>query len=160
MNYWSVKMVRILFFLSVLISGLVTAAAFWTANRVTALFDPQRELYGGGNGNPGPFMFVVFLPIIIYFLFSLIVLFDSLYARLSRRWSSILSIVMLIAAGSIFTRMLLEAGEWRDYINEHHPYMEVGLFSQFSNDIFFNGWTFSGLVFVMGVLGFLYARVK
>jgi hypothetical protein len=151
---------RILFFLSVLVSGLVTAAAFWTANQVTALFDPQRELFGGGNGNPGPFMFVVFLPIIIYFLFSLIILFDSLYASLSRRLSSILTIVMFIAAGVIFTRMLLEAVKWRDFINEHHPYMEAGLFSQFSNDIFFNGGTFSGLIFVMGVLGFLYGRVK
>jgi uncharacterized membrane protein len=151
---------RILFFLSVLVSGLVTAAAFWTANQVTALFDPQRELLGGGNGNPGPFMFVVFLPIIIYFLFSLIILFDSLYASLSRCLSSILTIVLFIAAGVIFTRMLLEAVKWRGYINAYHPYMEVGLFSQFSNDIFFNGWTFSGLIFVMGVLGFLYGRVK
>ncbi|MCK6207138.1 hypothetical protein KZX50_17000 [Bacillus infantis] len=153
-------MLRIFFYISVCVSGLVTAAAFWTANQYIVVFDPQWELYGGGNGNPGPFMFVVFLPSIIYFLFSLIILFDSLYASLSRRLSSILTIVMLIAAGCIFTRMLLEAGKWRDYINEHHPYMKVGLFSQFSNDLYFNGWTFSGLVFVMGVLGFLYARVK
>jgi hypothetical protein len=156
----SETMLKIFFYISVCISGLVTAAAFWTANRYTTVFDPERELFGGGNGNPGPFMFVIFLPVIIYFLFSLIILFESLFARLSRRSGSVFAVVFVIAAGVIFTTMLWQAKDMKDYINDNHPYMQVGLFNQFSNELFFNGWTFAGMVCVIGVLGFLYGRVK
>ena len=51
---------KILFYISIILSGGLTAYAFSFANRLTATFDPARELYGGGNGNPGLF-YPVFL---------------------------------------------------------------------------------------------------
>lgn len=55
----------------------------------------------------------------------------------------------------IFARMFWTAISFKKYINENHPYMEVGLINQFSNSIFFNAWTFIGLVAFIAALSFV-----
>ena len=46
---------RILFYISIFISGLITAFMFFFAHRLTVSFDPANDLLGGGNGNPALF---------------------------------------------------------------------------------------------------------
>ena len=63
---------RILFYISIFISGLITAFMFFFAHRLTVSFDPANDLLGGGNGNPSLFFVIAPGPVIFYFFFSLI----------------------------------------------------------------------------------------
>lgn len=146
---------KILFYISVILSGGLTAYAFSFANRLTATFDPTRELYGGGNGNPGLFMFVLFSPIIFYFVFAVILLFESFYMRLTKKQKLMMFWLHFAIASIVFTRTTYTASNYQAYINKNHPYMEVGFISQFSNDLLFNTSTYIGMICVLGLLAFL-----
>ena len=50
---------RILFYISIFISGLITAFMFFFAHRLTVSFDPANDLLGGGNGNPACFLLLL-----------------------------------------------------------------------------------------------------
>ena len=145
---------RILLYSSVFISGLITAVAFFFAHRLTVAFDPTNDLLGGGNGNAALFFVIAPGPIIIYFLFSLIFVFEKLHKSLSltkQKWFKYSYLLVFTIIGVI---TFYKATVYRNYINTNHPYMEVGLLSQFSNDIFFNIWTFIALLSVIGFIAF------
>ncbi|WP_249659671.1 hypothetical protein [Lysinibacillus fusiformis] len=72
---------RILFLLSVVISGIVSVVGFAFTNMTTTLFDPTGDNFVGGNGNPG-LMFVMFpMLIILYFFFAMMLVFEKLHKR-------------------------------------------------------------------------------
>ena len=60
---------RILFYISIFISGLITAFSIFFAHRFTVPFDPTNDLLGGGNGNAALFFVVAPGPVIFYFFF-------------------------------------------------------------------------------------------
>lgn len=145
---------RILFYSSIFISGLITAFAFFFAHRFIVPFDPTNDLLGGGNGNAALFFVIAPGPIIFYFYFSLIFVFERLHKSLSntkQKWFKYSYLFVFIIIGVItFYRATL----YRNYINTNHPYMEVGLLSQFSNHMFFNIWTFVALLSFIGFISF------
>ena len=145
---------RILFYISIFISGLITAFMFFFAHRLTVSFDPANDLLGGGNGNPSLFFVIAPGPVILYFFFSLIFVFKKLHKSLSltkQKWSKYSYLLVFIIIGVI---TFYRATIYRNYINTNHPYMEVGLLSQFSNHIFFNIWTFIALLSFIGFISF------
>ena len=145
---------RILFTISIFISGLITAFAFFFAHRLTVPFDPTNDLLGGGNGNAALFFVMAPGPVIFYFYFSLIFVFEKLHKILSltkQKWFKYSYLIVFIIIGVI---TFYRATIYRNYINTNHPYMEVGLLSQFSNNIFFNIWTFVALLSFIGFISF------
>ena len=145
---------RILFTISIFISGLITAFGFFFAHRLTVPFDPANDLLGGGNGNAALFFVMAPGPVIFYFYFSLIFVFEKLHKILSltkQKWFKYSYLIVFIIIGVI---TFYRATIYRNYINTNHPYMEVGLLSQFSNNIFFNIWTFVALLSFIGFISF------
>lgn len=146
---------KVLFYISIFISGIITAFAFYFAHLATVTFDPASNSLGGGNGNPALFFVVATFPVIFYFYFSLIFVFEKFHKGLSlkkEKWfkySYLLFFIMI--EGITFYRATI----YRNYINTHHPYMKVGLLNQFSNHIFFNIWTFAALMSFIGFISFL-----
>ncbi|MFJ8235541.1 hypothetical protein ACIQ34_07310 [Ureibacillus sp. NPDC094379] len=146
---------KILFYLSSIISGLITIGAFTLLNSLTATFNPTRDLYGGGNGNTALFFLIVSGLFMCYFAFTVILMFKAYHEKKSKKLKLILFGTYFVLTSVIFTRMLWDANHLMSYINENHPYMVVGLFSQFSNNIFFNFWTFIGSIAALAILSFL-----
>ncbi|PIC64114.1 hypothetical protein CSV79_08655 [Sporosarcina sp. P13] len=145
---------RIVFYISIFISGLITAFAFFYAHRLTVTFDPTNDLLGGGNGNPALFFVIAPGPVILYFFFSMIFVFEKLHKSLTltkQKWFTYSYFLIFMIIGAI---TFYKATIYRNYINSNHPYMEVGLLSQFSNHIFFNVWTFIALLSFMGFISY------
>ena len=137
---------RFIIYLTSIISGGITIWAFAIINSLTASFDPSRGLYGGGNGNPALFFLFASGIFILYFFVSLLFMLNTFHARQSNKVKLILFTIYSVLSVFTFTRMIWSAINLKIYINDHHPYMEVGLINQFSNNLFFNTWTFIGLV--------------
>ena len=153
-------MLKILYYITSIISGVVTVTAFWVANKMTATFDPSRELYGGGNGNPGIFVFAFCIVFILYFALTVVLMFESFHLKKTKKTKGMLLAVYFFIASIISTRMLWQANQLQRYINENHPFMQVSLFSPFSNQIFFNVWTFIGAIAILAMLSFLMPKPK
>jgi len=146
---------RFIIYLTSIISGGITIWAFAIINSLTASFDPSRGLYGGGNGNPALFFLFASGIFILYFFVSLLFMLNTFHARQSNKVKLILFTIYSVLSVFTFTRMIWSAINLKIYINDHHPYMEVGLINQFSNNLFFNTWTFIGLVALTAALSFV-----
>lgn len=131
---------RFLFWFSVILSGLITIAGFVLTNISTFPFHPTGEMYVGGNGNIG-LMFIVFPSLIIlYFFFAMLFIFEKIHEhyKVNKKYfllgySSIL--VMLISI-SIY-RIVTFHAKIRPYFD-----YEIGYLNPFSNNLYFNTWTF------------------
>ncbi|MBB4826412.1 magnesium-transporting ATPase (P-type) [Sporosarcina luteola] len=146
---------KVSFYLSSIISGLITIGVFKLVNHLTAVFDPSRDLYGGGNGNPALFFLMVGGLFMSYFAFTVVLMFYSYHANKNRKEKLLLLSIYSVIAIFIFSKMSAKAIKLKNYINENHPYKEVGLFNQFSNNIYFNVWTFIGSIAVLAIVSFL-----
>ncbi|MDI7743555.1 hypothetical protein QMK38_16250 [Lysinibacillus fusiformis] len=146
---------RFIFYITSLISGIITIWTFSFINSLTASFDPSGGQYGGGNGNPALFFMYTGGIFILYFFVSLLFMLNSFHARQTNKIKLILFTIYSVLSVFTFTRMIWSAINLKIYINDHHPYMEVGLINQFSNNLFFNTWTFIGLVALTAALSFV-----
>ncbi|WP_431028125.1 hypothetical protein [Lysinibacillus sp. LZ02] len=145
---------RSLFYISVIIAGLITAFAFFFTNLLTVSFDPANDMLGGGNGNPGLFFVVAPFLIILYFYFSMLFVFEQFHQRFTFKQQKWLKYSYLFVFLILTLYTFYRATMHRNYINANHPYMEVGLLSQFSNHLFFNVWTFIALLCLIAFLSF------
>lgn len=143
---------RILFWLSVVISGIVSIVGFALTNMTTTLFNPAGDNFVGGNGNPG-LMFVMFpMLIILYFFFSMMFVFEKLHERFSvkRKLSqSYYSGVFVLILGITIYRIV----SFRNEINSYFEY-EISYLNPFSNYLFFNVWTFIACLCISGFCSF------
>ena len=80
---------------------------------------------------------------------------NTFHSRQSNKVKLVLFTICSVLSVFIFTRMIWSAINFKIYINNNHPYMEVGLINQFSNNLFFNTWTFIGLVALTAALSFV-----
>lgn len=143
---------RILFWLSVIISGVVTVSGFVLTNLSTASIDPGGNNYTGGNGNIG-LMFIVFPSLIVmYFFFAMMFVLEMVHERISitRRKLQIgyLGVFLLIVGISLY-RIISFRNEAQQYVD-----YELGYLSPFSNNLFFNVWTFIACLCAAGFFSF------
>ena len=72
---------RVIFNISVLLSGLVTVAAIWIVQQMTPDFNVNGTYEMWTNGNPALFFVVWPMPFIAYFLFSMIFIFEAIHHK-------------------------------------------------------------------------------
>lgn len=143
---------RILFWLSVIISGVVTVSGFVLTNLSTASIDPGGNNYTRGNGNIG-LMFIVFPSLIVmYFFFAMMFVLEMVHERISitRRTLQIgyVSVFLFIVGISLY-RIISFRNEAQQYVD-----YELGYLSPFSNHLFFNVWTFIACLCAAGFFSF------
>lgn len=138
------------------LSVIVTIAVFYIMNELTAPL--LNTDYRGGNGNPALFFPVVLMPFIFYFLYGTI----ELSLRIANKWLShrktiIVMLVCLIYAICIALWTIRAANKFRtDIVNTKDAYgdpAEFALLNVFSNHLFFNPFTFLGVVAICFVVG-------
>ena len=143
---------RFLFWLGVVISGIISIAGFALTNMYTASFDPVGDNFVGGNGNPG-LMFVIFpMLIILYYFFAMMFVFEKLHERFSVKrkiFQAYYSGVFVLILGITIYRIV----SFRNEINPYFEY-EISYLNPFSNYLFFNVWTFIAYLCISGFCSF------
>ncbi|ANU28186.1 hypothetical protein [Planococcus versutus] len=138
------------------LSFMVTIAVFYVMNDLTAPL--LNTDYRGGNGNPALFFPVVLMPFIFYFLYGTI----ELSMRIANKWLGHKKTIIVISLSLIYAICtalwtIRAAGKFRTYIvdtkDEYSNPAEFALLNVFSNDIFFNPFTFLGVVAICFVVG-------
>lgn len=147
---------KILFWLSVLISGSITIVGFFLTNKYTAIFDPNGDNFVGGNGNAG-LMFIVFPSLFnLYFFFVRMFVFEKLHENFHVKRKPFQMVYV-----SVFVLLLFFAAYriimFHHYINPYFEH-EVGYLNPFSNDLFFNVWTFIACLSFTGFCSFYLKR--
>ena len=72
---------RVIFKISVLLSGVITVGAIWVAQQLTSKFNPDGINEMWSNGNPALFFIIFPMPIIAYFFFSMIFVFEAIHKK-------------------------------------------------------------------------------
>lgn len=149
---------RFLFWLSVIISGLVAITGFTLTNIFTVDLHPTANNDTGGNGNAG-LMFVLFpMLIILYFFFTMIFVFEKIHERLKANKKRFLigyiSLLAVIISYSVF-KIITFHHEIRPYF-EH----EIGYLNPFSNHLYFNAWTFIACLCCSAICSFFSRATK
>ncbi|MGB6408495.1 MAG: hypothetical protein WBF39_13540 [Planococcus donghaensis] len=138
------------------VSVILTFAVFYWMNYLTA--PVLNNDYRGGNGNPALFFPVVLMPFLFYFLYGTV----ELSMRLAERWLSRKKITIMISLSLIYVivvtlRTIHTADRFRTYIVEtkdaYSNPTEFALLNVFSNHLFFNPLTFSGVVGICFIAG-------
>lgn len=143
---------RLLFWISVVISGCITISGFWLTNQYSATFDPNVDNFVGGNGNAG-LMFIVFPSLfILYFFFAMMFVFEKLHEHFQVKRKSFqvmyVSVFLLLLSISVY-RIIM----FHQYINPFFEH-EIGYLNPFSNALFFNIWTFIACLSFSGFCSF------
>ncbi|MGE7926768.1 hypothetical protein [Lysinibacillus xylanilyticus] len=143
---------RFLFWLSVVVSGIVSVVCFAFTNMTTTSFDPTGVNFVGGNGNPG-LMFVMFpMLIILYFFFAMMFVFEKLHGRFlvkRKLFQACYAGMFMLISGITIYRIV----SFRNEINPYFEY-EISYLNPFSNHLFFNFWTFIACLCVSGFCSF------
>lgn len=142
---------RFLFWLSVVISGIVSVAGFAFTNMTTSSFDPTGENFWG-NGNPG-LMFILFpMLMILYFFFAMMFVFEKLHERFSGKRK----LFQACYSGAFVLISVMTIYRIVSFRNEINPYFEyeISYFNPFSNHLLFNFWTFIACLCVSGFCSF------
>ena len=146
------SIMRFLFCLSVVISGIVSIAGFALTKMTTSSFDPTGDNFVGGNGNPGLMFVMLPMLIILYFFFAMMFVFEKIHERFSVKrnlFQACYSGVFVLILGMTIYRIV----SFRNEINPYFEY-EISYLNPFSNDLFFNFWTFIACLCVSGFCSF------
>lgn len=143
---------RFLFWLSVVVSGIVSVVCFTFTNMTTTSFDPTGVNLVGGNGNPG-LMFVMFpMLIILYFFFAMMFVFEKFHGRFlvkRKPFQACYAGMFVLISGITIYRIV-------SFRNEINPYFEykISYLNPFSKHLFFNFLTFIACLCVSGFCSF------
>lgn len=149
---------RIIFKMSILLSGLITIGAIFTVHQMTANFSPDGTNPMWSNGNPALFFIFLPMPIIAYFLFSMIFVFEAIHNKYKvNRKHFIISYTLLFVALVSYTLYRIV-----DFNRTAQPYFEyeIGYLNPYSNDLFFNFWTLLATLCISAILSFYLERRK
>ena len=72
---------RVVFKISVFLSGVLTIGTIWIVHQMTANFNPNGSNPMWSNGNPALFLMICLMPFISYFLFSMIFVFEAIHNK-------------------------------------------------------------------------------
>lgn len=143
---------RVIFKISVLLSGVITVGAIWIANQLTANFNPDGINEMWSNGNPTLFFILLPMPIIAYFLFSMIFVFEAIHNKYKVNRQRFIT-----GYTSLFT-VLVSYTIYRiiNFNKTAQPYFEykIGYLNPYSNDLFFNVWTLLAALCISAIVSF------
>lgn len=143
---------KFLFWFSIIISGIISISGFAFAYFTTSQITPTGDNNVGGNGNVGLIFILFSLLIIIYFFLSMIFVFEKIHNRFTVKKIPLQFIyfMLFIAIISLSAyRIIL----FHDEMNPYFDY-ELSYLNPFSNDLFFNFWTFSACICLSGIFSF------
>lgn len=143
---------RVIFSISVLLSGLITVGAIWIVHQMTPDFNLNGTYEMWSNGNPALFFIVFPMPFIAYFLSSMIFVFEAIHNKYKvNRKRFIMGYTLLFIALVSYTlyRIL-------DFNITAEPYFEyeIGYLNPYSNDLFFNVWTLLAALYIPATVSF------
>ncbi|MEG0384432.1 MAG: hypothetical protein RR587_06925 [Solibacillus sp.] len=145
---------KILFWIGVIVSGVITIAAFAMANFLTAPFNPANPNVGSNAA-----LFFIAFPflIILYFFFKMMFVFEKIHESLRLNFDTLKTIYLLTFVFFIsFT--VYRIIQFKQKIQPHFEY-EIGYLNPFSNNLFFNVWTFSACLCI-SALGSFYLKFR
>ncbi|ATP39657.1 hypothetical protein CSE16_06100 [Solibacillus sp. R5-41] len=128
-------------------SGAITIAAFAMTNFFTAPFDPPIAL-----------LFIAFpFLIIMYFFFTMMFVFEKIHESLRINFDKLKTIYftsfVLLISSTIY-RII----QFKQKIQPHFEY-KIGYLNPFSNNLFFNFWTFL-VCLCLSALGSFYLKIR
>lgn len=143
---------RVIFNVSVLLSGLITIWAIWTVQQYTANFNPGGSNPIWSNGNPALFFMIFPMPIIAFFLISMIFVFEAIHSKYNvnrKRFIIGYISISIILISYTFYRII-------DFNKTAQPYFEyeIGYLNPYSNNLFFNVWTLLVALCISAILSF------
>lgn len=146
------KDMRVIFKISVLLSGVITLGAIWVAQHFTSKFnlDGMNEMWS--NGNPALFFIIFPMPIIAYFLFSMIFVFEAIHKKYKvNRQRFIIGYTSLFIILISYTCYRII--NFKKTAQPHFEY-EIGYLNPYSNDLFFNVWTLLATLCISALVSF------
>ncbi|MCM3388316.1 hypothetical protein M3649_09235 [Ureibacillus chungkukjangi] len=149
---------RLIFNGSVLFSGIITILAIQTVQLYTFNFNPDGSNAMWSNGNPALFFIVFPMPIIAYFLFAMIFVFESIHSKykVSRKH--------FIMGYTFLFIILVSYTAYRviDFNLTAQPYFEdeIGYLNPYSNHLFFNVWTLIAALCISAIVSFYLDKRK
>ena len=143
---------RVIFKISVLLSGVITVGAIWVAQQLTSKFNPDGINEMWSNGNPALFFIIFPMPIIAHFFFSMIFVFEAIHNKYKVNRQR-----FIIGYTSLFI-VLVSYTLYRiiDFNKTAQPYFEyeIGYLNPYSNDLFFNVWTLLAILCISAIVSF------
>ena len=147
---------RLLFTISVVLSGLITVAVIGVTQYFTPTFDAAGTNEMGGNGNAALFFIVFAMPIILYFLFAMVVVFEKLHTKYHvnrKRFIAGYTTLFLVLMGYTCYKIITFNKMAQPYFEE-----KIGYLNPYTNDLFFNIWTLLAALCLMALLSFYTSR--
>lgn len=143
---------RILFYSSVLLTGIITVAALSITQHFAITFHPEGNYTRWSNGNPGLFFIVWPLLFIMYFLFAMIFVFETIHRKWQLSKKRIIPIYAWIV-GVIFSitgyRVYHVQQQLESYFN-----VPIEMINPYSNHLIFNFWTILALLCISAIVSF------
>ena len=143
---------RVIFNISVLLSGVVTVAAIWIVQQMTPDFNVNGTYEMWSNGNPALFFVVWPMPFIAYFLFSMIFIFEAIH-RKYKVYRTRFMIGYMFLFISLVSYSLYRIIDFNKMAQPYFEY-EIGYLNPYSNDLFFNIWTFLAALCIPAIISF------
>lgn len=143
---------RILFYISVLLSGAITVGSIVMTQKYTAIYNPNGMNDMWTNGNPALFFMMFPMPIIAYFLITMIFVFDNVHHRLAWQRKKALLVytsLFVLVSGFCVYRIV----SFKQQAQPHFP-KDIGYLNPYSNDLFFNGWTLLAALLLCAIVSF------
>lgn len=143
---------RVIFIISVFLSGLVTLGAIWTVHQMTANFNPDGSNAMWSNGNPGLFFMLWPMPFVFYFLFSMLFVFEAIHNKYKanrKRFITGYTLLFIALVSYSLYRII-------DFNRVAQPYFEygIGYLNPYTNDLFFNVWTLLAALCIPAIVSF------
>lgn len=147
---------RLLFTISVVLSGIITVGAIWVTQHFTSTFDATGTNEMWSNGNPALFFIVFAMPIILYFLFAMVVVFEKLHTKYHvnrQRFIAGYTTLFLVLLGYTCYKIITFNKMAQPYFEE-----KIGYLNPYTNDLFFNIWTLLATLCLVALLSFYTSR--
>lgn len=148
------KDMRLTLKISVLLSGVITLGSIWVAQHFTAKFKHDGINKMWSNGNPALFFIIFPMPIIAYFLFSMIFVFEAIHNKYKvnrQRFIIGYTSLFIILISYTFYQII----DFNKTAQPHFEY-EIGYLNPYSNDLFFNVWTFLATLCISALVSFYF----
>ena len=143
---------RILFYISVVLSGAITVGAVAMTQKYTAIYNPNGMNDMWTNGNPMLFFMLFPMPIIAYFFIAMIFVLDNVHHRLGwQRKKALLVYTSLFVFVSGFC--VYRIVSFKQQAQPHFP-EDIGYLNPYSNGLFFNGWTLLAALLLCAIISF------
>lgn len=143
---------KILFYSSVILTGLITIVALSITQHFAVTFHPEGNYTLWSNGNPGLFFILWPMLFILYFLFAMIFVFEAWHTRWHLRKKRMIPIYVGLAV-VIFSVTAYRIIHVKQQL-ESYFHVPIDYINPYSNHLIFNVWTILALLCVCAIISF------